>query len=71
MGQNLSKKQSKFRNLDEVFYCGMTKLRHTRSALRQNNLRRNLSKSIQKFKSIQTQDHDFKLLWFVLIRERY
>ena len=58
MGQNLFKKHSKFQNLDEVFYCGMTKLIHTRSILRKNNMRQNLSKKyskIQKYPDSRTR----------------
>ena len=29
MEQSLFKKHSKFQNFDEIFYCGMTRLRHT------------------------------------------
>ena len=29
MGQSLFKKHSKFQNFDEIFYCGMTRLRKT------------------------------------------
>ena len=29
MGQNLFKKHSKFQNYDEIFHCGMTRLRKT------------------------------------------
>ena len=28
MGQSLYKKHSKFQNFDEIFYCGMTRLRN-------------------------------------------
>ena len=30
MGQSLFKKHSKFQNFDEIFYCGMTRLRNTK-----------------------------------------
>ena len=29
MGQSLFKKHLKFQNFNEIFYCGMTKLRNT------------------------------------------
>ena len=29
MGQSLFKKHSKFQNSDELFYCGITRLRNT------------------------------------------
>ena len=29
IGQSLFKKHSKFQNFDEIFYCGMTRLRNT------------------------------------------
>ena len=49
MGQSLFKKQSKFQNFNEIFYCGMTRLKniildvfmqcqHTRTVLRQANM---------------------------------
>ena len=53
MGQSLFKKHSKFQNFDEIFYCGMTRLRdmnldvciqcqHTRIILRNENMVQNL-----------------------------
>ena len=49
MGQSLFKKHSKFQNFNEIFYCGMTRLRntnlgvfiqcrHTRTILRNKNM---------------------------------
>ena len=62
MGQNLFKKHSKFRNLDEIFYCGMTRLRntnldvfmqcqYTRTILIKKNIRQSLSKKHSKFQN--------------------
>ena len=60
MEQSLFKKHSKFQNFDEIFYCGMTRLRntnlevfmqcqHTRTILRNKNVRQSLLKKYSKF----------------------
>ena len=60
MRQSLFKKHSKFQNFDEIFYCGMTRLRntnldvfiqcqHTRTILRKKNMRQSLFKKHSKF----------------------
>ena len=60
MGQNLFKKHSKFQNLDQIFYCDMTRLRntnlgvliqcrYTRTILRNKNMRHSLIKKHSKF----------------------
>ena len=63
MGQSLFKKHSKFQNSDEIFYCGMTRLRntylnvfiqchHTRTILRKKNTRQSLFKKYSKFQKL-------------------
>ena len=60
MGQSLFKKHSKFQNFDEIFYCGMTRLRntnldvfiqyqYTRTILRNKNIGQSLFKKHLKF----------------------
>ena len=60
MGQSLFKKHSKFQNFNEVFYCGMTRLRntslnvfiqrqYTRTISRKKNMGLNLFKKPSKF----------------------
>ena len=60
MGQSLFKKHSKFQNFDEIFYCGMTRLRNTnlgffiqcqysRTILRKKNKGQSLLKKHSKF----------------------
>ena len=60
MGQSLFKKHSKFQNFDEIFYCGMTRLRntnldvfiqcqYTRTILRKKNMGQSLIKKHSKF----------------------
>ena len=60
MGQSLFKKHSKFQNFDEVFYCGMTRLRntslnvfiqcqYTRTISRKKNMGQSLFKKHSKF----------------------
>ena len=59
-GQSLFKKHSKFQNYDEIFYCGMTRLRntnldayiqgqHTRPILKTKNMGQSLIKKRSKF----------------------
>ena len=66
MGQSLFKKHSKFQNFDEIFYCGMTRLRntnldvfvqcqYTRNILRNKNKGQSMFKehsNFQKFNEI-------------------
>ena len=58
MGQNLFKKHSKFQNFDEIFYCGMIRVRNTnlnvfiqcqrtRTILKEKNID-NFSQTIKK-----------------------
>ena len=60
MGQSLFKKHSKFQNFDEIFYCGMTRLRntnfdvfiqcqHTGTILRKKNMGQSLLKKYSRF----------------------
>ena len=60
MGQSLFKKRSKFQNFDEIFYCGLTRLRninfgvfiqrqYTRTILRNKNVGQSLFKKYSKF----------------------
>ena len=60
MGQSLFQKHSKFQNFDEIFYCGMTRLRntnldiftqcqYTRTISRNKNMRQNLFEKHSKF----------------------
>ena len=60
MGQSLFKKHSKFQNFDDIFYCGMNRLRntnlnvfiqgqHTRTILRNEAMRQSLFKKYSKF----------------------
>ena len=60
MGQSLFKKHSKFQNFDEIFYCGMTRLRntnldvfiqcqYTRTIIRNKNIGQSLFKKQSKF----------------------
>ena len=60
MGQSLFQKHSKFQNLDEIFYCDMTRLRntnlgvfiqcrYTRTILRNKNMGQSLIKKHSKF----------------------
>ena len=60
MGQSLFRKQSKFQNFDEIFYCGMTRLRntslnvfiqchYTRTISRKKNMGQSLFKKPSKF----------------------
>ena len=60
MGQSLFKKHSKFQNFDEIFYCGMTRLRntnfdvfiqcqHTGTILRKKNMGQSLLKIYSRF----------------------
>ena len=60
MGQSLFKKYRKFQNFDEIFYCGMNRLRntsldvfiqcqHTRTILRNENMGQSLFKKYSKF----------------------
>ena len=60
MGQSLFKKHSKFQNFDEIFYCGMTRLRntnldvfiqcqYTRTVSRKKNMGQSLIKKHSKF----------------------
>ena len=62
MGQSLFKKHSKFRNYDEIFYCGMTRINntnldvfiqflYTRTILRKKNIGQSLFKKHSKFKN--------------------
>ena len=59
MGQSLFMKHSRFHNFEEIFCCGMTRLRntnldvyiqrqHTRSILESENMRHNLFKKYSK-----------------------
>ena len=57
MGQSLFKKHSKFQNCDEIFYCGMTRLRntfwvflcqHARAILRKTNMGQSLFNKYSK-----------------------
>ena len=60
MGQSLFKKHSKFQNFNEIFYCGMTRLRntyldvfiqcqHIRTILRKKNMAQSHFKKQSKF----------------------
>ena len=63
MGQSLFKKHSKFQNFDEIFYCGMTRLRntnldvfiqcqYTRTIIRNKNIGQSLFKKHSKFQKL-------------------
>ena len=63
MGQSLFKKHSKFQNFDEIFYCGMTRLRntnldvfiqcqYTRTIIRNKNIDRVCLRNNQNFKNL-------------------
>ena len=60
MGQSLFKKYSKFENFDDIFYCGMTRLRntnfdvfmqyqHTKTILRNKNMGQSQFKKYSEF----------------------
>ena len=60
MGQNLFKTHSKFQNFDEIFYCGMSRVRsmnldvfiqcqYTRTILRKENMGQSLFKKYSEF----------------------
>ena len=60
MGQSLFKKDSKFRNYDEIFYCGMTRINNTnldafiqflwtRTILRKKNVEQSFPKKHSNF----------------------
>ena len=60
MGKCLFKKHSKFQNFDEIFYCGMTRLRntsldvsiqyqHTRTIRKNESMGQSLFKKYSKF----------------------
>ena len=60
--ESLFKKHSKFQNFDEIFYCGMTRLRnmslgvfiqcqYTRTTLRNKNMGQSLFKRHSKFQN--------------------
>ena len=62
MGKSLFKKHSKFQNVDEIFYCGITRLRNTnldvfiscqqiRTILRKKNMGQSLFKNILNSKN--------------------
>ena len=62
MGQSLFNKHSKFQKFDEIFYCGMTRLRntnldvfiqcqYTRTILRNKNMGQSLFKKHSKFQN--------------------
>ena len=68
MGQSLFKKHSKFQNFNEIFYCGMTRLRntslgvfiqcqYTRTILRNKNMGQSLFKKHSKFQNFDEIFH--------------
>ena len=71
MGQNLSKKYSKFQNFDEI-YCGMTRFRNVKldvsrwyqnitTILKKKNMGQNCCKKLSKFQKFQLSN--FNLIW--------
>ena len=52
MGQSLFKKYSKFQNFDEIFYCGMTRLKNTNLDV---FIKRKYTRTISKKKNMGTE----------------